>query len=210
MAEDNTLNQSLGTVEPKGDSISDKGNNESQNDKPKAQPSKKFHQETFKSTRGNEYVMTFPGMRKAMKLQSGADGLKGKHQMYMKDILEGKYDYSTFDNIKDDVNRQDTVDVTEEDGSTKTYHLSFDSIENVDDLTTNAMDISGNFDEYNAQEYVLSNIVKEDVDLDYFDTHNGYADIIQHAINLYYALLHESEFAEVIQATNDFVEKMFR
>lgn len=177
---------------------------------PKKVISKQFHQETFESSNGNKYLMTFPGMRKAAKLRDDANGITELHKMYMKNILEVKCDYTTFDDIKDDVDRTKEVTVTEDDGTQKTYHINFKSIKQIDDMTDASSDSLGRPSDYLSDEYIFKNLVEEDVDYDYFDTHAGFTAITNAAMNLYSDLMANSEFAEVMNAVNDFLNKMFR
>ncbi|MCL0312787.1 hypothetical protein M2S00_06670 [Apilactobacillus sp. TMW 2.2459] len=172
--------------------------------------SKKFHQETFTSSNGNEYLMTFPGMRKAAKLRNEADGVTELHQMFMEEILEGKYTYKTFDAVKDGVDRAKELTVIEDDGTEKTYHVSFQSIKQIDDMTDASSNNLGRPSDYLSDEYIFDNLVEEDVNFDYFDEHNGFAAITNAAMNLYSDLMQNSEFAEVMNAVNDFLNKMFR
>ncbi|MCL0330531.1 hypothetical protein [Apilactobacillus xinyiensis] len=177
---------------------------------PKKVISKKFHQENFESSNGNKYLMTFPGMRRAAKLRNDANGITELHKMYMKDILEGKYDYATFDDIKGDIDRTKEVTVTEDDGTQKTYHINFKSIKQIDDMTDSSSDNLGRPSDYLSDEYIFENLVEEDVNYDYFDTHAGFTAITNAAMNLYSDLMANSEFAEVMNAVNDFLNKMFR
>ncbi|WP_353486073.1 hypothetical protein [Apilactobacillus xinyiensis] len=216
--QDSVADQNSGAVAGSGnpaDSNVTEGSNADTADKKDVAPakqvvSKKFHQETFTSSNGNEYLMIFPGMRKAAKLKNDADGVMELHKMFMKEILEGKYDYKTFDAVKDDVDRTKEVTVTEDDGTEKIYHINFQSIKQVDDMTDNSADRLGRLSDYLSYEYIFDNLVQEDVNYDYFDTHAGFTAITDAAMNLYSDLMQNSEFAEVMNAVNDFLNKMFR
>ncbi|TPR19994.1 hypothetical protein DY138_00730 [Apilactobacillus timberlakei] len=173
--------------------------------------SKKFKQETYTAPSGRQYLMTFPGMRKALKLQSDAAGNESDmHQMFMDKILEGNFNYPYFNNIDDGVDKQKSIDVEQDDGSKVTFKVGFKNIKQFDDFRDSSIDSQGQFSEYLASEYAIKNLVQNDISINYFDEHKGYTDIMTAISKISNDIRENSEFMVVMNAVKDFLNKMFQ
>ncbi|ATU69478.1 hypothetical protein CT113_03630 [Levilactobacillus brevis] len=179
--------------------------------------SKTMKQETFTAESGNEYLFTYPGtffVQQKVVDASMVNGFQDKVLLYealMKNILEGDYDWDYFDKQIKDEDKTNSVTAEDHDGNEVEYKLKYPGLKRQYSMVEESRTVNGSIAmaEFNKQ-LMQHVIVSPNIKFDYWDHHDGYQKIMEEGNVFLGTVGSESDFNEVMEATSDFVNRMFR
>lgn len=182
--------------------------------------SKASKAETIKFDDGTKVTLVFPGT--VMAQQRVYDPALSQQGQTMDSVLFQNFmdlvitdpdmDWSYFDEKVPEDHKNDTVEVTDDDGTKHVYRLTFPGVLTMLQMRDQATDAFGRVlgMEYNTG--ILQNIVEnKDVHgLEYFDHHNGYSEIISKGNDMLYQWALDTNIYMDMQKVSDFMDRMFR
>ena len=179
--------------------------------------SKTMKQETFTAESGNEYLFTYPGtffVQQNVVDASMVNGFQDKVLLYealMKNILEGDYDWDYFDKQIKDEDKTNSATAEDHDGNEVEYKLKYPGLKRQYSMVEESRTVNGSIAmaEFNKQ-LMQHVIVSPNIKFDYWDHHDGYQKIMEEGNVFLGTVGSESDFKEVMEASSDFVNRMFR
>lgn len=175
---------------------------------------KSYKQETYKSKRGNEYLFTYVGTKFVLQHVIGPNAGKNSQsalqEALMEYILEGDYDWDYWDKKVANTKKSDSIEVDDYDDTKVTYDFKFPGFKKLNELRDNATDDYGQIDISEYWKGLMDVVVQNDIDYDYWDHHDGIMQVMSAADNFLGEIAADSEFQEVMDAAEAFVNKYFR
>ena len=177
---------------------------------------KAFKQETFTSKRGNDYLFTYVGTKYVLKNVIAPASVPGGrdqsilHNKLIEHVLEGDYGWDYWDKKLSNGKKSDSIEVPDHDCTKVTYNFKFPGFQVIDEISKDSVDANGDFDVVAYWEQLMKRVIQnEEVDFDYWDTHDGINTVMSAADEFIGEAVADSEFAEVMDAAEAFVDKYF-
>jgi hypothetical protein len=174
-------------------------------------------QETFKSSRGHEYIFMFTNTRKVQALLDAAnrpDGIQSETlltRLLMDQVLEGnEYDFDYFEKKIANKDKSDEITLEDQDGNQTTYQMKWPGLEAVERMLDGATDSDGKLVNSVLYDSLMKHVITTKVDWKYWDEHDGYAEVMGEAEAFIQTTLQNSEFHEVMVAAYAFLIRKFQ
>lgn len=169
---------------------------------------------------GTKMTAVFPGTAWAQRkvydpasMPNGSRSLAILYQNFMDIVIHNpQMDWSFFDDKVSESSRKRQIEVTDDDGTVHKYNLEFPGTLTILQMRDQATDALGRVLDYEFNLGIVQNIItnKNVKDLDYFDHHNGYSELMDAATEMLIQWAQESGVYDTMGKVDNFMNRMFR